>query len=148
MRITVDSVLALNPCSGWRRKRIEAWFAGRKYALASTALRDDAIPRDDRLWLGISLMDKRQQRLFSCDCAERALNRERARGREPGERSWNALVVARRFANGEATREELAAARDAAWDAARDAARAATWDAAWAAETDWQIAHAIEVLGG
>lgn len=42
-------------------------------------------------------------------------------------RSINALNVAERFANGEATDEELAAARGA-----RDAASAA-WDAAWAA---------------
>lgn len=39
------------------------------------------------------------------------------------ERSIAALDVAERHANGEASDEELAAARDAAWDAARDAAR-------------------------
>ena len=69
-------------------------------------------------------------------------------------RSINALDVAERFANGEATQEDLYAAmdaawaaawaaRDAAWAAARDAARAArdaardardaAWAAAWAA---------------
>lgn len=44
------------------------------------------------------------------------------------ERSVNALDVAERFANDEASQEDL----DAAWDAARAAARAAgnaTWDA-------------------
>ena len=71
-------------------------------------------------------------------------------------RSLNALDVAERFANGEATREELsearAAARDAAWDvawdAARDAARAAAWDAAWDAERIWQTELLVKVLGG
>jgi hypothetical protein len=43
--------------------------------------------------------------------------------------SLNALDVAERFANGEATEEELAAAQSAAWDAAQSAA----WTAAWAA---------------
>jgi hypothetical protein len=55
------------------------------------------------------------------------------------ERSRNAVIVAERFANGEATEEELATARDAAMDAARAAASAA-WadvrDAASAAARD------------
>ncbi|MDN7965587.1 hypothetical protein QZM92_26765 [Burkholderia multivorans] len=64
------------------------------------------------------------------------------------QRSKDALDVAERFANGEATEEERAAAWDAAWDAAGaaawDAARAAAWDAAraaaWAAS--WAAAGA------
>ena len=56
MRITIDSVMALDPCSDWDRKRVAQWFGCRKYANATTALRDTAIPRDDRLWLGINLM--------------------------------------------------------------------------------------------
>jgi hypothetical protein len=78
------------------------------------------------------------------------------------ERSKRACDVAERYALGQATDEELAAARDAArdaawaawdaaWDAARDAARAAArdaaraaardaaWDAAW---TAWDAARA------
>ena len=59
-------------------------------------------------------------------------------------RSTHALDVAERHADGIATDEELAAARDAAGDAVRaaagDAARAAAWaaawDAAWAAAGD------------
>ena len=63
-------------------------------------------------------------------------------------RSVAALDVAKRHANGEATDEELAAARaaawDAAWDAAGAAARAAAWDAAWDAAGDaaWAAARA------
>ena len=51
-------------------------------------------------------------------------------------RSLNALYIAERFANGLATQEELAAARDAAGDAAWDAgsARDAAGAAAWAAK--------------
>ena len=74
------------------------------------------------------------------------------------ERSVKALDVAERHAHGQATDEELAAARDAAraaardaardaaWDAsrdvARDAARAAAWAAAWDAARDaaWDAA--------
>jgi len=61
---------------------------------------------------------ERELRLFACECAERALNREREQGREPDARSWAAIDAARRYANGEATRAELDAARDAAWAAA------------------------------
>jgi len=62
--------------------------------------------------------------------------------------SLNALDVAERFANGEATEEELAvareaardAARDAAWTEARDVARNAAWtvarNAAWTVVRD------------
>ena len=96
-------------------------------------------------------------REFACDCAERALLRERAAGREPGPGSWAAVDVSRRYARGETTPTELAVARDAAraaawavaWDAARAAAWAAAWDAAWAvardaaweAEREWQEAE-------
>ena len=52
----------------------------------------------------------------------------------PGDmRPRNAIEVARRYAQGKATPEELRSAWDAAWDAARDAACAAARDAAWAA---------------
>jgi len=53
------------------------------------------------------------------------------------ERSRAAVEIAERYAVGEATEEELKAARDAAWDAARYAARNGAWDTAcngaWAA---------------
>ena len=64
---------------------------------------------------------------FACLCAEDAL----ALIPNPDPRSVNAIAVKRAWLRGQATDDELAAARDAAWDAARDAARAAAWDAAW-----------------
>ena len=66
------------------------------------------------------------------------------------ERSRNAVVVAEKYANGDATQEELAAAGDAAWAAARVAAWAAAWDArdaARAAAWDAQSKKLIEMLG-
>lgn len=70
-------------------------------------------------------------RLFAADCAERAL----LRVSNPDARSVAAVEAARKFARGEITATELAAARVVAWDAARDAAwaaaRAVAWDAAW-----------------
>ena len=64
-------------------------------------------------------------RLFACDCAERALRRERRQGREPDKRSWGAVRIARLFADGKATKQELAAAYAAANAAAYAAANAA-----------------------
>jgi len=92
----------------------------------------------------------RTARLFAVDCAQRALNREKRAGRTPDKRSYDALKVARRFADGKASSEELAAARDVAWDAAwaaeRDVAWAAERDVAWAAAWDvaWAAAWAAE----
>ena len=98
--------------------------------------------------------DEKNLRLFAVWCAR---NTPLTDGRKTGDmltdpRSLNALDVAERFAHGQATRGELAAARDAAWAVARDvawyvaldAARDAAWDAArvvarvvaWAAERD------------
>ena len=103
-------------------------------------------------------------RIFACDCAERALLREREAGREPDPRSWKAVEVARRFAAGEATSEELEEARAAgatwaaAWaagaagaaraaaQAAAQAAAEAAWAAAQAAEVEWQKDHLMTLL--
>ena len=91
--------------------------------------------------------DDRTLRLFAVWCAR---NTPLADGRKTGNlitdpRSLAALDVAERFANGTASRDELAAARDAArdaawyawaaWAAARAAARDAA-RAAWAAAGD------------
>ena len=62
---------------------------------------------------------------FACLVAEKTLTTEKIED----ERSWNAIEVKRRWLNGKASDEELAAAWDAAraaaWAAARDVARAA-----------------------
>jgi hypothetical protein len=103
----------------------------------------DVLGLDDCLWCLHCVRPEdeaerdRLARLFACNCAERALpafERERPNDRRPRA----ALAVARRFAAGEATRLELAAAQDAARDAARDVWAAAketttAGAAAWAA---------------
>ena len=98
--------------------------------------------KKDIIWLLCNkhFMSDRDMRLFAVWCAREALKLEA----EPDERSVNACNVAEKFANGEATSEELAAAWAAAWAAAGaaagDAARAAAGDAAWAAA--WAAAGA------
>lgn len=79
---------------------------------------------DDALWCLRALPAEWDNaiRLLVCDLVEPAMKYTT----DP--RSQTAVDTARRFARGEATEEELAAACDAAWDAALDA-----YDAAWAA---------------
>ena len=159
--VSVDDVMAWRPCGGYDRERVEALFGRRKRVRPLGILHLEEIPVTDRLWclLREDFLSPAALRQFACDCASRALHRERKAGREPDERSRAAIRVARRFARGKATQEELAAARSAAWSAARSAAwsaggsaawsaaRAAAWDASWSAagsaarsaERVWQL---------
>ena len=107
-------------------------FSVRSGATTLAELWDKLERPDWMLWLadkkGLKL-DEKGLRLFACECAEEVLliyEREYPKDSRPRK----AIETARRYANGEATLEELDAAKDAAWAAARDAARAAAWDAA------------------
>jgi len=104
----------------------------------------DACPRADwMLWILIAIeapVNGKTERLFAIWCARHTPMHD---GRTTSvlltdPRSIAALEVAERFAYGNATTEELAAARatawDAAWAAAWAAAGAAAGDAAWAAQ--------------
>jgi hypothetical protein len=92
----------------------------------------------------------RELRLFAVECAERALTREREQGREPHADSWRACEVTRRYAMGEATDDEISAARSAAesaaWSAAESVAESAARSAAESAERKWQAARLTEMI--
>jgi hypothetical protein len=97
---------------------------------------------DYMLWAlaEFDLVDDKKHRLFACWCARHTPigNGKTNWDLLTDERSRNAVIVAQRFANGDATQEELSAAWAAARAAARSAARSA-WAAsarsAWAAES-------------
>ena len=111
---------------------------------------DKYVVKQARLTRRVEKWNDKTLRLFAVWCARNALSLVE----NPDPRSVNSVDVAERFANGEATREELcaawdaarSAALDAAWDAARsaawDAARSAAWDAAGSAAWDaaWDAA--------
>ena len=84
------------------------------------------IPFDDRLWVIMrdELVSDKLMRLFAVWCARQVQHLMK------DERSIKALDVAEAFANGNATKEELAAA----WSVARSAASDAAWYAAWYAD--------------
>ena len=155
-RVTLDEFLSFEPCwmddeQGRRRLRYYARkLGGSADALEILALR--RIPADERLWavLREEFIPAPILHEFACRCAEDALSRID----NPDPRSINAIAIKRRWIAGEATDEELAAARTAAWaaqaaaqDAARTAARAAVRaavrvarTAAWAAQAAAQDA--------
>jgi len=103
---------------------------------------------------------------FSCDCAERALLRERNAGREPDPRSWKAIRIKRRWIKGEITDNIMYAANAKAnmevhyvagaasglngCLSARTTARAAKFNMSdmvdWMAEQAWQEAHLVKLI--
>jgi hypothetical protein len=119
------------------------------------------IPATDRLWVLLreEIIPARELRLLVCDWAEAAC----AAAGWNDQRSLEAIAVARRFACGEATEAELAAAWSAAarkvrlaedrlaadrLAAARLAAAAAWWTgsaAAWLTATAWSVAEAEQI---
>ena len=156
MKTTLNKLSNHKPCT-------PSWDEGLKY-LGKTEPDDEPIDildilevlgLDDALW-SLRAVDgyDREFRLFACWCAARTLpvfEKEYPDDKRPRE----AIRVSSRFANGKATKEELATTWDATWDAAWaaardaawDAARAAAWDAAWAAARDTtRDAQKIEFL--
>ena len=127
-------------------KHLIDWICGNQ--LFEAEIYGDFLQGDDkvachkiRLLRQVETWNDKTLRSFACWCIRkvwRLLTDERSR---------NAVIVAEKYANGEATIEEL----DAAWAAARAAARDAAWAAARAAARDAardaQSKHLIEMLG-
>ena len=101
------------------------------------------IPAKDKIWAFTreGVTDDKTLRLFAVGCARRVQHLM------TDQRSLDALDVAERYANGNATKDELNAARDAAWDASIYAARDAAWAAARAAARAAAWAAARDAAG-
>jgi len=164
---TLNKIRACSPC-GVKRDETSGFnqllkFLGKttsddEQLKFSTILESNGI--DDALWCLRSICPEYEKlvRLFAADCSERALHFFEEKFPED-KRPRQAIAAARKFANGEISQKELAAAWDAAGDAARGAARAAAgaaagdaawaaaWDAAWDAERKAQSAILIEYFG-
>jgi len=129
MKTTLNKIRAQHPCEdGW--KKLLAYLGKTKpddEPLAIVTILDSN-GLDDALWClrAVEGYDK-EMRLFAVRCARRV----QYLMTDP--RSIAGVDVAERFANGEATTEELTAAGDAAWAAAWAAAGDAALAAAWAA---------------
>ena len=157
---TLNSMRAHHPCQdGWKKLLKN---------LGKTSADDDPLPFAailesnglyDALWCCRAAPEYHTTwRLFAVWCARKVQHLM------TDTRSITALDVAERYANGQASAEELdtawaaamaaarAAAGAAAWAAAGaaagDAAGAAAWDAAWAAERKWQADRFLQMLKG
>ena len=119
------------------RQVLEHWLGERIYVLQWRGELLDAgdkwVVREARL-LHPTAWDDRTARHFACDCAEQVMHLN------PDARVADAIRVARLFAEGRATRHELAAAETAA-----EAAAGAAWAAAGAA---WAAAGAAWAAAG
>lgn len=141
MKVTVERIMALGPCEGWSRARIEEYFSGRESISVADILEDEDLEEDDRLWLGVALLNHSDRVHWACDCTERAL--ESCREQDPS--LWAALATARQYVDGQAGAEKLTSARAAARATANDAndartstkaaveatARTAAWASSW-----------------
>ena len=148
MKTTLNQIRDKSPCAcGWKKLLAHLGKTAADDSPLSIATVLDSNGLDDALWcLQAVKGHDREIRLYCVWCARQVQHLMT----DP--RSLDALDVAERFANGEATEQERAAALDAAgdaawvaaWDAAGAAARAAAGDAAWAAAWDaaWAAAMA------
>ena len=136
-QITLQQIRDFNPCYD-PTKYLPADWSG----TAIDILNVTDCPAEDRLWVVLrkEFLSDRSLRLFAVWCARQAL----AIPGNENEVCSNTCDVAERYANGNATDEELAAAWTAAVDAAGAAARAAAWAAAWTAAVDAARAAAVD----
>jgi len=120
---------------------------GHKWAIAECQTMSDVWDRAKPEWLiwvatRPGVLTDRELRLFAVFCARQVEHLL------TDQRSLSAIATAERYANGEATSDELAAACAAAcaaaWDAASDAARSA----ARSAQSDWLRQHTNPNFGG
>ena len=150
METTLNAIRSKSPCSeGWKKLLAHLGKSAADDEPLSLLTILDSNGLDDAIWClrAVTGHDK-EIRLFAVWCARQVQHLM------ADQRSVNALDVAERFANGDATEEELEAARAAAgaaaWDAAGDAAwaaaRAAARDAAGAAARDAQESKFRELI--
>jgi hypothetical protein len=127
-KITLQEIRELNPCYDPAKFLPENWTG-----TVIDILNVKECPANDRLWVMLreEFIDAKTLRLFAVWCAREALKL----GDNPDARNIEACNVAEKYANGEATDEELASARAYA--------RAAS--AVWAASAA-QIKQLVKML--
>ena len=140
MQTTLNKIKQHSPCpEGWQKLLtfLNKTEADDELLELTTILESNGL--EDALWALRTVDGKDKEiRLMACDFAESVVHLAN------DERCNRAIEVSRKYANGDATQEELYAASDDAMDAAMDADRAADRAAAWyaARATAWAAARA------
>ncbi len=132
---TIADIRSWKPCYNPNRYLPEDWSG-----TAVDLLKIEVIPAKDRLWVVLrpDCIDDKTLRLFAVNCTRRTMRRIP----NPDPCSLPAIEVAERFANGQATKEELATAYAAAYGA-----YAACVAAAEANERKEQVKQLLLLLG-
>lgn len=143
LRVTLYQVLSWGTCY---TKAQLVKLAGKRKSITALQILRLPIPDKDKLWavLREELIPAKTLHRFACDCAWSALMAERKAGREPDERSWNAVRAKRRWIAGKCGDNDLSAARSAAavaaaaaWSAARPSRRAGRLGGVMAPPLHW-----------
>ena len=105
--LTYKDILALNPCLEHHPSKYisEDWTG-----TILDVLNAPNVTSSEKLWVAYKVLDDKTLRLFAVNCARRALTRVA----NPDPRSIAACDIAEKYANGEATEEELSKAHVAA----------------------------------
>ena len=132
MKTTLNKIREHEPCkSGWGKLLTYLGKTKADDEPLSLVTIIDSNGLDDAIWCLRAVAGRdREIRLFAVWCARQVQHLLK------DQRSLDAIDVAERYANGQATEAELAAAADAAWEAIRDTADVAGEAAAWEAIRD------------
>jgi len=143
-RVTLNQVMAWEPCAEYSRADIKKLFGRRKYATAQYVF-DLDIPAQDKLWVLLheEFIPENELRLLACEFAMKALSIFEKQHPDD-DRPRRCIQVARRYACGRASDEELNTAGAAA--RAMAAAGDAAGDAAWAMLIKWQLGRVRATL--
>ena len=148
MKTTLNKIRKYEPCTdGWQKLLTHLGKTKADDEPLSLLTIIDSNGLDDALWCLRAVEGHAKEiRLYAVWCARQVQHLLK------DQRSLDALDMAERYANGQATEAELTAVRDAAWDAAWDA-RSAAWAAkaarsAWATEAAAWAAEAAVLADG
>jgi len=124
IKLTIQMLKDFKPCYCPTRYLSDDWEG-----TLVDILKIEEIPELDRIWVARHAMNDKGNRLFAVYCAREALKLVP----DPDPRSVTACDVAEKFANGDATKEELSEARKMAYAAYGAVAGGAAYAAAAAA---------------